>query len=413
MITRVRLKNFKSIAECDVTLGPLTILVGPNGSGKSNFLQALDFLADAVNNGLESAVLRRGGIDSLMSRWARGNADESLSIEIDLHLEMGRQATFHLAVGFSGFGGFKIIEERCTVDPNKSRRGVESYVVNESKQEWRNTRGYIASPPGYQEREKGMASGALTLPFFADHVYFRPVYNAIRGFTTYAFDIVEMRRPHEFSDGQQLRSSGANIASVMRMFPFLNESGWSPGERVLDYLAAVTPGIVDVDTRSLDAFQVLRFEQRWSEGEQPHFFSAGEMSDGTIRALGILVALYQRNMAGGSPVTLVAIEEPETAVHPGAATAILEAMAEASMTTQVLATTHSAAMLDHEDLDVEILRAVELHGGRTVIGPVDEASRRILEAHLASAGELLRMRHLSPGNGHDGSARMNEAAAPA
>lgn len=47
-ISRVRLKNYKSIAECDVRLGPLTILVGPNGSGKSNFLDALAFLSRAV-----------------------------------------------------------------------------------------------------------------------------------------------------------------------------------------------------------------------------------------------------------------------------------------------------------------------------------------------------------------------------
>jgi hypothetical protein len=33
-ITRVRLRNFKSIESCDVELGPLTLLVGPNGSGK-------------------------------------------------------------------------------------------------------------------------------------------------------------------------------------------------------------------------------------------------------------------------------------------------------------------------------------------------------------------------------------------
>ncbi|HEX3964390.1 MAG TPA: AAA family ATPase [Trebonia sp.] len=36
-ISRVRIKNYKSIASCDVRLGPLTILVGPNGSGKATF----------------------------------------------------------------------------------------------------------------------------------------------------------------------------------------------------------------------------------------------------------------------------------------------------------------------------------------------------------------------------------------
>jgi AAA15 family ATPase/GTPase len=44
-ISRIRLKNYKSIAECDVRLGPLTIFVGPNGTGKSNFLDALAGMA--------------------------------------------------------------------------------------------------------------------------------------------------------------------------------------------------------------------------------------------------------------------------------------------------------------------------------------------------------------------------------
>ena len=42
-LTRVKLRNYKSIARCDVELGPLAILVGPNAAGKSNFLDALAF----------------------------------------------------------------------------------------------------------------------------------------------------------------------------------------------------------------------------------------------------------------------------------------------------------------------------------------------------------------------------------
>jgi predicted ATPase len=137
------------------------------------------------------------------------------------------------------------------------------------------------------------------------------------------------------------------------------------------------------------------------------------MSYGTLRWLGILVALYQGSMRGGSPVTLVGIEEPETAVHPGAATALLEAMDEASLTTQVLATTHSAAMLDHEDLDIDIVRAVARVDGRTVIGPVDAASRQMLDESLTTAGELLRIRHLTPDEPADDRTTGLPAGAPA
>jgi predicted ATPase len=65
-ISRVRLKNYKSIAECDVRLGPLTILVGPNGSGKSNFLDALAFLSRAVATSPAEAIEERGGLQEIL-----------------------------------------------------------------------------------------------------------------------------------------------------------------------------------------------------------------------------------------------------------------------------------------------------------------------------------------------------------
>ena len=47
-LRRVHIEGYKSIAYCDVSLQPLTILVGRNSSGKSNFLNALAFLRDAL-----------------------------------------------------------------------------------------------------------------------------------------------------------------------------------------------------------------------------------------------------------------------------------------------------------------------------------------------------------------------------
>lgn len=40
-IRRVAIRNYGSIAACQLDLEPLTFLVGPNGAGKSNFLDAL------------------------------------------------------------------------------------------------------------------------------------------------------------------------------------------------------------------------------------------------------------------------------------------------------------------------------------------------------------------------------------
>ena len=67
-VTRVVLKNFKSIAACDVKLGPLTVLVGPNGSGKSNFVDSLRFVSDSLTTTLDHALRDRGGINEVRRR---------------------------------------------------------------------------------------------------------------------------------------------------------------------------------------------------------------------------------------------------------------------------------------------------------------------------------------------------------
>jgi predicted ATPase len=48
LITRVVIRNYKSMAACDLHLGPLSIFVGPNGSGKSNFFDVLRFVMEVI-----------------------------------------------------------------------------------------------------------------------------------------------------------------------------------------------------------------------------------------------------------------------------------------------------------------------------------------------------------------------------
>ena len=41
MLRRVHIKGYKSLADAEVFLQPLSVLFGPNAAGKSNFLDAL------------------------------------------------------------------------------------------------------------------------------------------------------------------------------------------------------------------------------------------------------------------------------------------------------------------------------------------------------------------------------------
>ncbi|MCP4658876.1 MAG: AAA family ATPase, partial [bacterium] len=93
-ISRVRLKQYRSIAACDVALGPLTVLVGPNGSGKSNFLDALALIADALQNSLEQALRSRGGIGVVQHRSARASGPVELAVEFHLTPELRGEYEF-------------------------------------------------------------------------------------------------------------------------------------------------------------------------------------------------------------------------------------------------------------------------------------------------------------------------------
>jgi hypothetical protein len=84
-ITRVILEKYRSIAKCDVRLGPLTFLVGPNGAGKSNFLDALRFVSDALITSLERSLWDRGGSQSLLTRISPAPSGSfGIRLEFDL-----------------------------------------------------------------------------------------------------------------------------------------------------------------------------------------------------------------------------------------------------------------------------------------------------------------------------------------
>ena len=84
MITRVVLRNYKSIAACDVELRPLTVVVGPNRAGKSNFLDALRFTAQGLRFSLDHALRERGGIGEIRRRSA--DPTDRLSVRVDMKL---------------------------------------------------------------------------------------------------------------------------------------------------------------------------------------------------------------------------------------------------------------------------------------------------------------------------------------
>lgn len=49
-LTRLMIKNFKSIKHCDISLSELNVLIGENGTGKTNLLDAIDYFYRNLTN---------------------------------------------------------------------------------------------------------------------------------------------------------------------------------------------------------------------------------------------------------------------------------------------------------------------------------------------------------------------------
>lgn len=381
-ITRLAVRNYRSIVACDVALGALSILVGRNGAGKSNVLDALRFIGDSVRASLEYALRVRGGLHHVKRR--PGPPDASVGIRIEVALGHGCHAVFAVEFSRAIHGGIVVQREACRIIRDADGSSVAHYHVAAGSVI---TASVDPAPAASADR--------LYVVNASGHPAFRPLYDALAGMAFYNTVPGAMRVPSPPDDGELLDADGHNVASVLRRLLHEDESSLV---RIEEYLTQVVPGLAGVHGWLQHGRDSLVFRQRIVAEAHPWGFDALDMSDGTLRALGVLAALFQD--PSGRSVRLVGIEEPDAALHPGAMAVLADALLEASERRQVLVTTHSAALLDHAEIAPSFLLAVVDDGASTRVGPVDDVTRQVLRDGLFSAGELLRMGQLELDGAH-------------
>jgi len=378
-LKRVVLNNYKSIKECSVTLGPLTFLLGQNGAGKSNFLDALRLVAESLNTSLEHALRERGGINEVRRRSA--GHPTHFGIRLEWQLPNGTQGVYAFRVGAQKKGGFEIQKEECRVF-QYGRVEEHFYKVEDGKLR---ESSFDVGPPASSDRLYLVAASGLA-PF-------RPLYDALSHMGFYNLNPDEIRELQPPDAGEVLKRDGSNLASVLSAMAKENKEAY---DRIVAFLSKVVPGIQDVAVKHVGKKETLEFRQVVGTTQAPWRFMAENMSDGTLRALGVLTALFQSSNALRKKVPFVGIEEPEVAVHPGAAGVLRDGLRTASKITQVAVTSHSPDLLDDKDIGDESILAVVNRNGETKIAPPDEAGRSAIKDRLYTVGELLRLNQLEP-----------------
>lgn len=379
-ITRVVLKNYKSIAGCDVRLRPLIFLVGPNGSGKSNFIDSLRFVADSLNTSLDHALRDRGGIKEVRRR-SSGHPTH-FAIRLEFRLKDGTEGWYAFRVGARPQGGYEVQNEECRLNPPIALAKSSYYLVEEGSLK---DTSLVVSPVPAKDR--------LYLVSVSGSPEFRPLYEGLSRMGFYNLNPDRIRDLQSPDAGDVLRRDGSNLSSVLGQ---LEQHDPQAKGRIEEYLSKVVPGVSAVEVKHIGPMETLEFRQKVGANESPWRFFASNMSDGTLRAVGILAALFQSSNGQTQRVPLVGIEEPEIALHPAAAGVLRDCLRDASQTSQVIVTSHSPDLLDDKEILDDSIIPVISEQGVTRIGPLDEAGRTAIRDRLYTAGELLRMNQLTP-----------------
>lgn len=325
-----------------------------------------------------------------------GRHAEKLEMDFQLNLTGSKSARFRFVVLPKLPVGFVVEEEDCMV-----------YAPEERAAEYRVREGMVIDasfglcPPAAQDR--------LYLTMASSLPQFRALYDSLASVLVYNINPERIREEPFLRGGSMLRKDGAGAGSVLRE---VCDGRPDVKRRIDEYMRAILPALDQISVESLAELadrvgaphaelfaEIEQFFLRFAihaDSRSVDFFGRN-MSDGTLHAFGVLVALFQCcERSESTRIPLIGVEEPEATLHPAAAGVLFDALREASHFTQVLVTTHSPDLLDIKDVDADSLLIVDVVDGQSVIGPADEVSKSIMRDRLATAGELLRQNQLRP-----------------
>ena len=348
----IQIQNYRSLR--DVTLGKtfekqssdalprLMAVIGANGVGKSTLLDALGFLGDCLNDGVEAACDKpqRGGFERLRTQGVQ----EPIRFEVRFRQTLkDRPISYSLHIDQDTRGRVCVVYERL-----RQRRKGQSNGRPYSFLELRDGEGYAWSGEeseineGVRKTEIRMSDrqvlGIATLGTLKDHPRIGQFRSFLAGWYLSYF-VPELARVQPMAGADpHLNRRGDNLAKYLQFIERENPRGF---KAALDLIAQKLPGVQSIRHRKApDGRLLLEFT---AQGYDEPFYQQ-DMSDGSLKLLAYLLL-----MEDPEPAPLIGIEEPENGLHHQLLAVLaqeLQAFASRHRGPQVLVTTHSPYFVD-------------------------------------------------------------------
>lgn len=284
--------------------------------------------------------------------------DSRQNIQFNLNFKLNKENNF-LFLSWLGFRDFfRINEKPLTVGATK--KIIKSLISIQKS--------------GFKKSELPILS--MNRAIFGFNSHFRKIINEVQSYGRYDLLINELRQEQSISSEATVSITGDNLPSVIKKFIKNNKKGW---QRVLTTMSNISPYFANVYSESLRAGKEYLVFKEVFAGRN---IEAWESSDGTLRALAILISIETHR--NGSTVL---IEEPEHGLHPWAIKELMShirtVLEERNL--QVIITTHSQQVL--ENIRKEELLITERDEEGTKYSSVDQIIPNA-EISMGEVGEL-------------------------
>ncbi len=304
------IRNFKSIRDQTLKLGPLNVFVGGNGSGKSNLIEVFRFLRAIVDKKLAEYTAIKGGADALLYFGRRESPDMSFSIEFG---EMGISHRYEIKLLGADDDALVIAGER-----------VFYHEKNRYVRPW-------TQPVSAFTKESKLKEDTSSPRVLAD----------MESYRIYHFhdtsDTAAMKGTSDIDDNRFLRSQAENLAAFLY---WLQEMHPEHMANIQDATRQIAP-FFDEFVLAPSRLNPSKIRLEWKEKGSDMYFNASSLSDGTLRFICLATLLLQPDLP-----PLILLDEPELGLHPAAVTLLASLLASASTRTQVIVATQSVTLVN-------------------------------------------------------------------
>jgi predicted ATPase len=315
MIERIVIENFKSFGDkVEIKLNKFNVLVGPNNSGKSNFLDALRFLSEIINENMYNALARRGSYKSVVF-----NSEENREIGFLINASVeNSNIEYYLRIVSPG----NIKEEYLKID------GKELIISKEGKVHWWN-----AKINNYETISYYGFPGDPGLKLDTYHpIEIHPLQQKFRKILEkieiYNFDLQKLRQKVKIGTVTKLNSDGSNLTAAIH---FLRNKDRETYQELEKLLKSAVPEIKYLETPPTEGGDA---NLEIVEENLDKRIDLSEISDGILWLLAhIYVLLFLE------PHSLVCFEEPSSFIHPRILQFLVNMFK--SVDSQVIVTTHN------------------------------------------------------------------------